>query len=266
MLLIMEKQQQTTLITGATSGLGYAYAKLCAKLGHRLILTGRNTEKLAELKRDLPTEVITLACDFSQRENYKNLASQIIEQNLIPDIFINNAGFGGMGSFTERDFNDDAHMLEVNIAALTYFCRIFAPYMKAKSHPTYILNVASAAAFVSGAYQAVYYASKAYVLSYSLGIRDELKSENSSLSISCFCPGRLSSDFHNRIGAKLTEKVLDCDKAALLSYKALMDKKAVYIAPLKVYILVTLSRILPRKVVSWYVLRKNKHFLKTNQQ
>ncbi len=256
------KNSQTILITGATSGLGYALAKLYAAQGIKLILVGRNKEKLLELEQELPTEIITFACDLSQKSEYMALGEELSRQNLIPDILINNAGLGGMGSFDKRSFSEEAHMIEVNITALTYFCNHFAPLMKAKKTPTYILNIASAAAFVPGAYQAVYYATKAYVYSYTLAMHDELKAENSSLFAACFCPGRFESAFHKRIGALFKDKTLSADKAALMAHHMLMKKKPVYIVPFKMYFMTAiLAKFLPRRCVSFYVLRKNKQSL-----
>ncbi len=259
----MKSKIQTILITGATSGLGYSFAELYASHGHKLILIGRNTEKLAELKEILPTEVITFSCDFSKQQEYTALGQQLIEQSLIPDTLINNAGFGGMGTFYERSFDEEARMIEVNITALTYFCNLFAPFMKAKSSPTYILNIASAAAFVSGPYQAVYYASKAYVLSYTLAIHDELCSEKSNLFVACFCPGRLQSAFHDRMGTQLNENILSTEKAARIAHSMLTKKKAVHITPFKMRFMAgLLPKILPRFLISFYTIRKNRHFLK----
>lgn len=252
---------QTVLITGASSGLGFAFAKLYSKLHYRLILVARNGEKLNKMKELLNTEVEIFACDLAQENEVLTLCNHLIEQNDIPDILINNAGIGGIYEFDEASFAEEKQMIDLNITAVVCLCNHFAPYMKKKQNDTYILNIASAAAFVPGAYQANYYATKAYILSYSQAIAAECK--NTSLSVTCFCPGRISSNFHEAAGTKYEHKSMSAQIAAQYAHNAMMKKQIVKISPLKMFFMAgILPRILPSSWVSIYTKDKNNQLLK----
>lgn len=252
---------QTVLITGASSGLGFAFAKFYAKHQYRLILVARNGEKLTKIKELLNTEVEIFACNLAKENEILALCNHLIEQNDIPDILINNAGIGGIYPFDEASFAEEKQMIDLNITAIVCLCNHFAPYMKKKQTSTYILNIASSAAFVPGAYQANYYATKAYILSYSQAIAAECK--GSSLSVSCYCPGRISSNFHAAAGTKYEHKAMPPATAALYAHNAMMKKKIVKISPFKMFIMAgILPRFLPSSWVSIYTKDKNSQLLK----
>ncbi len=218
----------TVLITGATSGLGLAFAKLYAQLNYRLILVAQNQEKLENLQKELDSEVIVFLADLSDQHRTYELCQKLIANNLIPDILINNAGIGGIYKFDEASFDDEQRMITINITTVVCLCNQLAQYMKKKSNKTYILNIASAAAFVPGPYQANYYATKAYILSYSQAL--SLETRGSTLSVTCFCPGRIASNFHYAAGSQYHGKSMNTDNAVRLAHHAMIKKKMVYIS------------------------------------
>ncbi|MFV0431452.1 MAG: SDR family NAD(P)-dependent oxidoreductase [Alphaproteobacteria bacterium] len=254
---------QTVLITGATSGLGLEFSKLYANMGYRLILVARNQEKLEELSKNLNTETISYICNLTQKQEVTALCQQIIAQNHIPDILINNAGIGHIHPFDNCSFEDEHDLIAINISALVCLCNRLAFHMKSKPTPTYILNIASAAAFVSAPYQANYYASKAYVLSYSRSMAAELK--NTSLSVSCFCPGRIATHFHEAAGGQYKGSALSAEDAVQMAHKAMINKKIVFIAPLKMQILLTIAKFLPSSWATLYASQKSKQLLNSKK-
>ncbi len=259
--------RKTVLITGATSGLGLAFAKLHAEMNNRLILVARNQDKLQKIKDGLNTEVETMICDLTNSNQCLALCQRLINTDNIPDILINNAGMGGIYKFDEAPFDDEERMIALNITAVVCLCNQLAKYMKEKNTKTYILNIASAASFVAGAYQANYYATKAYILSYSRALTEECK--QTSLSVTCFCPSRIKTNFHKAAGSRYEGKIMTAEKAAQIAHLAMLKKKAVIITPLKMFFMAgLLTRLLPSSWVSLYTRLKNEQLLnaKNKQQ
>ena len=254
------------MITGATSGLGLAFSKLYCQTGYDLILISRNLEKLENLKKELPnsrSNIHIFACDLSDPIARDQLGTLLIQQSYIPDILINNAGIGGFGKFDERPFSDEQSILELNMTTPTYFCNLLSPELKKKQTQTYILNIVSAAAFVPGPYQATYYASKSYLLSYSLAIGYELRKSN--IFVSAFCPGVLTSNFHKNAGYSTHKKGLDCNIAALSAHRALINKKRLFITPARTHFMIHwLVKFLPRSLVCQYVARRSMKMIETS--
>lgn len=246
------------LITGVTSGLGLEIAKIYAQKQYHLILIARDNDRLQELSKQLMQQYqctcVTFCCDLANRSEYMALADQLIEQNLIPSILINNAGIGGFGPAIERNISDDFTMMELNMHAVVYFCQTFAPLMK-QYKQAYILNIASAAAFVPGPYQAVYYASKAFIHSYTVALQVELKHTN--IHVASFCPGRMTTNFHEKAQASLKEGTLPTKYFAQQAYLTLMRKKVMKIAPFKMRLMIFAMRFLPNYVIHQYVFRKS---------
>jgi short-subunit dehydrogenase len=187
----------TALITGASGGIGAELAKLCAAAGNNLVLVARRAGELDRLAGTLQREhgatVSVLPADLADPG-----APQAIFQSAGPvDILINNAGFGLLGAFSETDWQIDERMLQVNIVSLTHLTKLYLPGMIARRVGR-ILNVASTGAFVPGPFMAPYYASKAFVFSFSLAIASEL--EGTGVTVTALCPGPTATNFGENAG------------------------------------------------------------------
>jgi short-subunit dehydrogenase len=187
---------KTALITGSTSGIGYELAYIHAKQGGNLVLVARSKDKLEQIKKDLENkykiDVYVIDKDLSIKDSAKSVYDEIIDKNITVDYLINNAGFGDYGFFNERDWGKLERMINLNITALTQLTKLFINDM-IKRRDGKIMNVASTAAFQSGPTMAVYYATKAYVLSFSEAINNEVK--NSGVIVTTLCPGATQSGF-----------------------------------------------------------------------
>ena len=173
------------LITGASSGIGRDMARYLSRLGYDLIIVARRENLLEELKNELKnTEVIIEKMDVSDVENCQKLFDKYPDV----DILINNAGFGKFGEFDKTDLNDELNMINTNIIGLHTLTKLYLKRMKEKNKG-YILNVASSAGLLPGGpLMATYYATKAYVVSLTRAIAEELKVRSSNVKISALCP------------------------------------------------------------------------------
>ncbi|MCU0317716.1 MAG: SDR family oxidoreductase [Fimbriimonadaceae bacterium] len=189
---------QTALVTGASGGIGEAIARELAKRGYHLVLAGRQKERLELVAESLPNATIRI-CDLSLATD---IASLISESPQV-DILVNNAGFATYGDFAETPLAEQLDMIQVNVSALTQLTHSFLPSMLDRKSGK-VMNVASTAAFVPGPLMAVYFATKAYVLSLTEALAEEYK--NSGVSFTCLCPGPTQSGFQER--AKMAESRL----------------------------------------------------------
>lgn len=185
-----------TLITGASAGIGEVFANQLAQQGQNLILTARRKEKLdqlaAKLQQAFSIKVETISADLASSEGSKLLADTILEKGWQVNGLINNAGFGDRGQFTELSLERQLQMIQVNVTSLVDLTHRLLPLIR-KQQQAYIINVASTAAFQAGPNMAVYYASKAFVLSFSEALHEELKKDG--ISVSTLCPGATLSEF-----------------------------------------------------------------------
>ena len=190
-----------TLITGASAGIGAEFARLLAAEGEALVITARRKgriEALAEeLRRAHGVRVEPIVADLALKESTEGLAEKTRALGLEVNTLINNAGFGLAGAFADQPLDRVTEMLELNIVALTRLTRIFLPEMRARRAGG-IINVASIAAFLPGPYMSVYYASKAYVLSFSEAIAHELR--GSGVVVTALCPGATQTEFQEVAG------------------------------------------------------------------
>ena len=189
----------TALITGASAGLGSDFAKILAGQKYDLILTARNEERLKTLAGDLSTshgvKCHIIAIDLSKPGSAVALTNQIKEQGLHVDVLVNNAGCGLWGPFAESDPADMAGMIQLNVNSLTELTRQLLPGMLARKKGR-VLNVASTAGFQPGPWMAVYYATKAYVISFGEALATELKS--TGVTVTTLCPGPTRTEFFDR--------------------------------------------------------------------
>lgn len=191
--------KQTVLITGASSGIGYELSKLFAKEGCDVILVARNREKLEQVASELHGHATPIAADLSSPEAPAALYRSLLDKERRVDVLVNNAGFGAVGEFTESEFSSGPEMIQVNVNSLVTMTRLFLPEMLLRKSGG-ILNVASTAAFMPGPYMSVYYATKAFVLSFSQAIAEEAKKDN--VIVSTLCPGPTRTQFQERAGVK----------------------------------------------------------------
>ncbi|HVU07162.1 MAG TPA: SDR family oxidoreductase [Verrucomicrobiae bacterium] len=245
---------ETVLITGASSGIGLELAKCFAADSCRLILVARNQKALEDLAQELrqknKIEVIVLPADLSLPETPKRIFSELSAQKISVDVLVNNAGFGLHSAFVESSLQKQLEMLQVNIAALTELTGLFLPAM-IKNGRGGILNVGSVAGFLPGPNMAVYYATKAFVQSFTEALAEELSGTN--LTISVLCPGPTESNFGNVArGGKSrqikTAKML-AETVARYGHCAFRAGKIVAIPGLKNRLSVFLIRFIPRRLV-----------------
>lgn len=245
----------TVLITGASGGLGYEFAKLFAHDRHNLVLVARSGDKLAQVATELQAfgvAVKTISLDLGQPPAPRFLFDQLQRDNTTIDILINNAGFGVFGEFAQMPEEEILGQIQLNITALTQLTRLFLPAMIARRSGR-IMNVASTAGFQPGPLMAVYYATKAYVISFSEAIANEVR--NSGVTVTCFCPGATHTGFAKRAGndkSRLFKKLgaMNADKVALDGYRAVMEGRTMAISGIHNWLVAQSTRFGPRSVVT----------------
>ncbi|HET7311382.1 MAG TPA: SDR family oxidoreductase [Mycobacteriales bacterium] len=190
------------VVTGASAGIGRELADILAREGHDLVLVARREGELKTLADELQqrhhAESIVAAADLSQPDAADQVVAAIGPDRPV-DVLVNNAGFGGHGAFADRPRADELRMLAVNVTALTDLTRVLLPGMVARGRGR-ILNVGSTAAFQPGPFMAVYYATKAYVLSFSQAIAEETR--GTGVTVTCLCPGVTTTEFQQVAGVE----------------------------------------------------------------
>jgi short-subunit dehydrogenase len=245
--------RETVLVTGASSGIGLELARRFATDGSRLVLVARNRdalEKLAdELRRAHQIEAIVLPADLSLPETPRRIFEDLAAQKIVVDVLVNNAGFGATAAFVETPLARQLEMLQVNITALTELTGLFLPTMIQRRRGG-ILNVGSIAGFQPGPGMAVYYATKAFVLSFTEALAEEL--QGAGVTVSVLCPGPTESNFGNVARGSKVRKLktakMTSEAVAVYGHRAFRNGKITAIPGLKNHLFVFLNRILPRKV------------------
>ena len=237
--------KKTVLITGATSGIGYEFSKIFMENNYDVILVGRNLEKLRELEdfsKKKYVRAYIYKFDLSLSENIDLLYKKIkIEVGKV-DILINNAGIGFNGEFNEIDWQKQLDIINVNIISLTKLTKLILKDMINEKEGK-ILNVASTGAYQPGPLISVYYASKAYVLSFSQALREEVKGKG--INVVTLCPGATKTNFSKRAGKGDLDVAMSAKEVAECGYKALIKDKAICIPGFMNKILVFLSKVSP---------------------
>jgi uncharacterized protein len=246
---------QTALITGASSGIGFALAHVFARHKHNLILVARSEDKLQNLSQELSkkygVQATVFSCDLTDKAARQQLFDQVQQNNLSVDVLVNNAGYGDYGEFVHSEWEKIEGMILLNVLATTHLTRLFLPAMVSKGAGK-ILNVASTAAFQPGPMMAVYFATKAYVLSFSEAIAAE--TEDAGITVSTLCPGPTQSSF---IGLANMDKMALANKKSLNSlptadavaefgYDALQKGQVVAVHGLQNKLLTFSTRLVPR--------------------
>jgi short-subunit dehydrogenase len=253
---------ETVLITGASSGIGLELARCFAADGSRLVLLARNTEALeqlaVELRRDCKIEAIVLTADLSLPETPVKIFSELKGRGIVVDVLVNNAGFGAHGLFSELPLQRQLEMLQVNITALTELTGLFLPGMTGRRFGG-VLNVASVAGFVPGPGMAVYYASKAFVLSFSEALAEELN--GTGVKVMALCPGPTKTNFFKVAHANDAQLARVADmtakEVAIEGHRAFQSGRTVIVSGLRNRLLVLLVRLMPRLLIRRIVKKFN---------
>jgi len=246
--------KKTALITGASSGIGLELSKLFAKDGYDLVLVSRNKQKLARaantLRRGFGARAWIIAKDLSKNRAAEEIYAQLRGKRARIDVLVNNAGFGAYGFFSETDLKSQIGMIQVNITSLTTLTRLILKDMM-RNGEGMILNVSSTAAFQPGPLMAVYYATKAYILSFSQALSNEVK--GSGVSVSVLCPGPTETGFQAAAGIEQIRLVhgpipgmMNAAQVAQLGYERLMKGKTVSIPGVMNKVGVLANRFMPR--------------------
>lgn len=236
--MAFEYKGATALITGASSGIGEAFANILASRGCNLILVARSEDVLNELAGDLHEEhgitVDVMAADLSEAQNRDNIAEATDALDRQVDLLINNAGFGSMGPFVKADGARERQQVDLNVTALTDLCHSFLPGMVERGHGG-IINVASTASFQPIPYMAVYAASKAYVRSFSEALHAECQGRG--VTVTALCPGPVATNFFaateskdmDSMVKKISGIMMTADQVALDALNALEKGRAVVV-------------------------------------
>jgi short-subunit dehydrogenase len=253
------------LVTGASMGLGAEFARQLAASGHDLILTARSADKLESVRREIEglhgVAVRVIAKDLADRNAPTELFNEIRTAGLEVDVLVNNAGFGGYGVFHESDLRTGLDMIQVNVTALTHLTRLFVSDMVTRRRGR-ILNVASTAGFLPGPLQPVYYATKAYVLSFTEAIANELK--GTGVTATVLCPGPTPTGFQERAnvgqvkGLRLAMRVSPED-VVRAGVDGMMKGKAVVTPGVLNRLVIFTLRLVPRAFVTASVRRVQSH-------
>jgi uncharacterized protein len=246
--------RSVAVVTGASSGIGLELSRLLASDRHDLVIVAQHADRLAEVARELTTRygvrVMEIASDLSDPAAPPGIVREITRQGLTPDVLVNNAGFGLRGSFAEVDLGEQLRMIGVNVSALTHLTGLLLPGMLERRRGR-VLNVASTAAFQPGPLMAVYYATKAYVLSFSEALANE--TSGSGVTVTALCPGPTATGFQKRAGLEGTQLfrvgVMDAATAARHGYEGMMRGARVVIPGWRNRMIAQLVRFAPRGMV-----------------
>jgi short-subunit dehydrogenase len=247
----------TALITGASAGIGLELSKRFAADRYDLVLLARREDKLIQIKKELEDawgiQVHPIVKDLSASQSAEQVFTMVQKQGLHVDYLINNAGFGHLGKFAETDLEVFRRMMQLNMVSLTELTHLFLPVMLERKRGG-IMNVASTAGFMPGPLMAVYYASKAYVLSFSQALSNELK--GSGITVHTLCPGATETEFagtaemdNSKLFSSPFISVMDAATVARLGYEDMMKGKSLTITGGMNKFIVQSLRVSPRNMV-----------------
>jgi uncharacterized protein len=241
------------LITGASTGLGREFARLCARDGYDVALIARSLQQLealaAEIQRNTNRATRVIEKDLSIPDAAREVFDELTSAGLQIELLINNAGFGLVGRFWELNEEEQMQMIQLNVGALTHLTRLFLPGFVQRRRG-YVLNVASTAAFQPGPLMAVYYATKAYVVSFSEALHNEVRDRG--VKVTALCPGPTKTQFDKRAGGTNTKlfngkNVMDAGSVAQIGLLAMRAGKPLVIAGRINTVMAFLTRFAPRQ-------------------
>lgn len=248
------------MITGASLGIGHELAKLFARDKHALVLVARNRQKLEQIAMELKSlgapQVTVIAKDLGELEAPDEIFAETERRKIQIDFLVNNAGFGERGPFLKTNLDNELEMVQVNIVALMHLTKLYLPGMVQREFGR-IMQVASTAAFQPGPFMAVYYATKAFVLSFSEATWEELR--GTGVTVTALCPGATETGFAARAGmlnSRLFKmRVMPAEPVAALGYRGMMAGKPLVVTGLRNLLMAFSVRFGPRAVVRKIVRR-----------
>lgn len=236
------------IVTGASSGIGRDMAIYLGKLGYDLVLVSRDISRLKETASKIDTDVEIYTADLSNKENCFKLHDKYKDEEI--DLLVNGAGFGLFGDTWETDVNKEMEMINLNIVALHLLTKLFLQDMM-KRDKGRILNIASSAGFLAGPGLNTYYATKNYVVKWTLAIAEELRSVKSNVKVSCLCPGPVATNFNKVAGGSFTVKPMSSETVAKMGVDACLKNKLVCIPGFITKLGLFFNRLIP----GWLSLR-----------
>lgn len=248
----MDNKKETTkgyaVITGASSGIGTEFAKRLAKEGYSLVLVARRRERLEELANSLEAECIIMTADLTDMKECERLMKELSDIEI--EIFINNAGFGFCGEILNIENETELNMIDLNVKSLHLLTKLVLSDMDARGRG-YILNVASSAGLLpAGPFMSTYYATKAYVTSFTRGVAEELRQKHSNVYIGCLCPGPVDTEFNKVANVEFALKGISAEYCANYAITQMFKKKVTIVPTFKMKAAVVLGKLIP---VSLYV-------------
>ena len=256
------RKHKTALITGASGGLGFEFAKILAKKKYNLVLVARNEGKLYSIKNELESkygiDVNVCAANLSKVDAALDVFNYTLERDIAIDVLINNAGFGDSGSFADSDWQKQYEMVQLNVIALMQLTHCFLNTMIEQGHGK-ILNMSSVAAFSAGPYMSIYYATKDFVRSFSEAVAEEVK--GTGVTVTAFCPGPTATGFEQAAsmdkGSTMFRKAAKAEDVAKGGIRAMMRGKVLSYFGGYTKCMSFMCRLVPRSVARKYASRMN---------
>jgi short-subunit dehydrogenase len=255
--------RRTALVTGASGGIGEHLARRFAAAGFDLVLVARREERLKALADEFAgahgVRSLIVAADLTDPAAPRAVVSRVDGEGLKPDALVNNAGFAVSGPFAQTPERAELDLIQVNVTALVYLTKLLLPGMLARRRG-WVLNVASTAAFLPGPLMAAYYASKAFVLSFSEAVATEV--EGSGVTVTTLCPGPTATGFADAAGVAgsslFSTGAMDAETVARAGFEGLMAGRRVVIPGLKNRLIVASTRLAPRRMLAKIAQRLNR--------
>jgi short-subunit dehydrogenase len=250
-----EERRHTALVTGASSGIGAEMARVLAEHGHNLVLVARRAERLEALRAELELRygisAVVISADLSGSNAGQELYNDVSRSNIEINILVNNAGFNVYGPFTETDLESERRMIQVNVVAVVELTKRFARDMVQRGFGR-ILNLGSTGSFAPAPLDSLYAASKAFVLSFSEALAEELK--GTGVAVTVLCPGPTETEFAASAGMLETKifsgRLMPAQKVAAIGYRAMMRGQTTVIAGLANQFQILSMRFAPRALVA----------------
>lgn len=238
------------LITGASSGIGREMAYYLSSLNYDLILVARRKDRLEEIKKKVNTNVKIISLDLEKEDNVFKLYE--LTKNESIDMLVNNAGFGLFGFSDKTDLNRELEMINLNIKALHILTKLFLKDF-IKKDSGYVLNVGSSAGFLAGPKLNTYYATKNYVVKYTMALYEELKHQNSNVHVSVLCPGPVNTEFNKVAGGHFNVESEQAKRVAKLAIDKTLKNKLIIVPGIRVKLALFFNRFIPYKLSMKFV-------------
>ena len=247
---------QYAVVTGASSGIGAAFARRLAKDGYRLILTARRGDRLRELAREIGGNCEVVEADLSHEEDCYRLYEKIGDRKI--SLFINNAGFGDCSFFPDGDIEKELDMIRVNVVAVHLLTKLILRKFQKQGEGA-LLNVASIAGLLpAGPYMAAYYATKAYVRSLTAAVARELDERDGRIYVGCLCPGPVDTEFNSRANVEFALPGISADACASYALRRMKKRKTVIVPGFYVRLAMRFRWAVPEKWLIRMVGRQQK--------